>query len=1215
MERENDGTLVKRTRLGDKTAFSKLVTKYKPAVYGLAFYICQNLEDAKDIAQEAFLRAYVNLPKLEHPERFAPWLNQITRSVAYNFLSRERRDGLIPVDEIANDFSEDVPSQLQTSRRPQDEVEVKEMLQFILATFDRLSNTNRLTAMLFYMDGLTYEEIAAFQSISVSTVKGRLHQARKQLREGVLTLVEQGLKSQAPGPEFVSSIMVLLGKLENSVSSIHSVQIKALDTDGNGTKHVRISARRGGRFRIDMDDMLYVSDGKMVWQYERDRGVVHLGNPPNTVVSSSCCCFEPAEEDITPPYISEYLPQGFLFLWDEKFLKKYEAELKNETRFHEHTGYMLELSEKSDEHKRHTEGWCYNWGTTPLWAENIFKVDVVRCVLQSYDAPKEDESLIRLGIDAGTYAPVYSQSYREVKGCGCGCGSGPILVTTEVKKLKHIVAGDGAEILFPVEFHIHDDYGQNRTVCYEDVQINKDLDNSLFCFAPPSDAVVMDKRFFGDIHASIAKCESQSEAKPDDVNLHYTLAQLYLQKRPIDWKLVSQHYARVAELQPTPRAFTDLARSYFCLEQYDDAIGAASRALELEPGNAMACYYLAEAYEEKGDVDKYVAYQRRRLDSRDISEAMKLILCGRLGQECSRRQLEQLAVDAEAMIESGKDEIWHHGMVGFCYYHLDQPGKAHAGFREAVRRLMEQCPQQGVGWLAERTMQSLGMYEELTEVYERQLEIFAGQIHREQGIWTKLLGPYLHFERYQEACQIYWNLVTHGRIYAATKRYKGLLWEAMRSWPDELKEIADAMEDIPETPAVCILRSTIYRHETGDTKKAIALAERAVELAPDDPFVHAALGETYFQLSEEKRTKLYAEAAGSYGRAMELDPDQPYHRAMLALCYNGMRRHEEAIQIAEKLSEYPNCDRPSFHSIMGTVYLNAGRTSDKEYYHKAVDEFAQALGTAKGNSKLYYCRLAKSICHDQIGEDEEAEFAYEADSSWWMFRERMYSLRHAENPEGMLKLVRKHLANGGHSDISMLTRLMTQMGEREKLIRFCEEELACEAHPVLYAQLGEIYFEQEHYDRAIQLYEKALELGLSRPGWTRHQLAKAYVEQGQDERAIGLLEDMLSDGSGNWWYDDIELMATLFERMGRKESAAYWADELPSRLYYPERAREIAEVPRTRARMYLLSGQYERALELFQEALRIEPEHAETKLKLTECYEKLGKKDAVAGVR
>ncbi|MFQ6040957.1 MAG: sigma-70 family RNA polymerase sigma factor [Candidatus Poribacteria bacterium] len=276
MRYKDDRNLVERTLQGDKSAFSQLVTKYKSAVYSLAVHILKDFEDAKDIAQEAFLKAYVNLPKLRNPDRFAAWLNQITRSVAYNFLNREKEDGLISVEEISDEFSEDVPPQLQTRRKPQDEVEAKETIQFILAAFDRLSRTNRLTAMLFYMDGLTYDEIATFQDISVSTVKGRLHQARKQLREEVLSLVEQGLKFQAPGPEFVSSVMVLLKNLENSVSSINDVRIDALDTDDKGTKHVRIFAKRKGKFRIDTEDTLYVSDGKTVWQHEKRRGVLKI---------------------------------------------------------------------------------------------------------------------------------------------------------------------------------------------------------------------------------------------------------------------------------------------------------------------------------------------------------------------------------------------------------------------------------------------------------------------------------------------------------------------------------------------------------------------------------------------------------------------------------------------------------------------------------------------------------------------------------------------------------------------------------------------------------------------------------------------------------------------------------------------------------------------------------------------------------------------------
>src|SRR3954452_19483397 len=74
----NDADLVRRARQGDTEAFTLLVERYRDAIYGLAFHELHDFEDARDVAQEAFIQAYLHLDQLRDPDRFGPWLRQVT---------------------------------------------------------------------------------------------------------------------------------------------------------------------------------------------------------------------------------------------------------------------------------------------------------------------------------------------------------------------------------------------------------------------------------------------------------------------------------------------------------------------------------------------------------------------------------------------------------------------------------------------------------------------------------------------------------------------------------------------------------------------------------------------------------------------------------------------------------------------------------------------------------------------------------------------------------------------------------------------------------------------------------------------------------------------------------------------------------------------------------------------------------------------------------
>jgi len=197
----NDEILVKKAISGDKDAFGQLVQIYQGAVYGLCYHIVGNFADAQDLAQEAFVQAYQDLHQLREPAKFANWLNRVTRNVCGMWL-RRRNSKIVPLDEVAlEDFANPATS------TPLEEIEAEEMHQFVRRAIDALSEKNQLTVTLFYMDGLSYKKIGDFLGVPVSTVKSRLHESRKQLKEELIKMVEKTFEKHKLPKDFANKIL------------------------------------------------------------------------------------------------------------------------------------------------------------------------------------------------------------------------------------------------------------------------------------------------------------------------------------------------------------------------------------------------------------------------------------------------------------------------------------------------------------------------------------------------------------------------------------------------------------------------------------------------------------------------------------------------------------------------------------------------------------------------------------------------------------------------------------------------------------------------------------------------------------------------------------------------------------------------------------------------------------------------------------------------
>lgn len=171
----SDEALVERTRAGDLSAFEALVERHRPVVFRVAARIVGD-DEADDVAQDAFLRAFHRLSQFRGDAPFRSWLLRIAHNAALNTLERRRS---VPLDEP----EEDRPPEPGTDRprTPADELELTERRQRLQVKLQLMQPTHRAVLVLRDLEGLSYEEIASVTESPLGSVKGRLHRARKEL--------------------------------------------------------------------------------------------------------------------------------------------------------------------------------------------------------------------------------------------------------------------------------------------------------------------------------------------------------------------------------------------------------------------------------------------------------------------------------------------------------------------------------------------------------------------------------------------------------------------------------------------------------------------------------------------------------------------------------------------------------------------------------------------------------------------------------------------------------------------------------------------------------------------------------------------------------------------------------------------------------------------------------------------------------------------------
>lgn len=192
IENNEEQALVERARAGDAQAFTELVNRYERKIFRLAKHITQNDEDAEDVLQESFMKAYSNLNRFEGQSKFYTWLVRIAVNESLMKLRKRKSDRTVSIDEPHETEEDTVTREIAVwDDDPEKKYSREELRDILEKSVDSLKPGFRTVFVLRDIEELSTEETADALGISVPAVKSRLLRARLQLRERLTRLFKR----------------------------------------------------------------------------------------------------------------------------------------------------------------------------------------------------------------------------------------------------------------------------------------------------------------------------------------------------------------------------------------------------------------------------------------------------------------------------------------------------------------------------------------------------------------------------------------------------------------------------------------------------------------------------------------------------------------------------------------------------------------------------------------------------------------------------------------------------------------------------------------------------------------------------------------------------------------------------------------------------------------------------------------------------------------
>ena len=181
MSQFSEKDIIEKVLGGDPNAFEELVLRYETTVYNLALRMVSDREDAADMTQEAFIKAYNSLPSFRGDSKFSVWLYRITTNVCLDFLRAKKRKPQVSLT-VGDDEDEDVQLDLPDPAADPEQQLIKKLgMQALEEGLRLLPDKQRQILVMRELGGMSYADIGAALSLEEGTVKSRIFRARKRL--------------------------------------------------------------------------------------------------------------------------------------------------------------------------------------------------------------------------------------------------------------------------------------------------------------------------------------------------------------------------------------------------------------------------------------------------------------------------------------------------------------------------------------------------------------------------------------------------------------------------------------------------------------------------------------------------------------------------------------------------------------------------------------------------------------------------------------------------------------------------------------------------------------------------------------------------------------------------------------------------------------------------------------------------------------------------
>jgi RNA polymerase sigma-70 factor (ECF subfamily) len=181
--KQDDRQWVEMAQQGDVAAFDKLVEMYHSRIYTLTYQMTSNREDAEDLTQEIFVKAFEALPRFKGHSSFYTWLYRIGINKTINYRKKRNRNRPLSLDAMEQEVKQDeVYHDLSSKGSPLRNLSLSELQLKLNEAMQRLSEKHRTVVVMHDMQGIPHDEIANVVGVSVGTVRSRLFYARRQLQ-------------------------------------------------------------------------------------------------------------------------------------------------------------------------------------------------------------------------------------------------------------------------------------------------------------------------------------------------------------------------------------------------------------------------------------------------------------------------------------------------------------------------------------------------------------------------------------------------------------------------------------------------------------------------------------------------------------------------------------------------------------------------------------------------------------------------------------------------------------------------------------------------------------------------------------------------------------------------------------------------------------------------------------------------------------------------